>query len=71
MDVAFELSGEASSLRMVAASTAVLVLEHSLVSFGTSSSGAAVQTTDLPKRKHHEVVDAVFLEEQRYVDTLT
>ena len=66
MEVAFEVSGDATALKSITSQAAGLFLPHSIVSLNAST-GASIQTTELPKKKNNELIDAVFLEDQRYV----
>ena len=59
MELSFEVAGSALGLK-----NDFLLLPHSMIRLHAES-GASLATTELPKKKHQELIDALFLEEQR------
>ena len=59
MELTFEVAGSAFGLKKN-----LLLLPHSMIRLDAET-GASLSATELPKKKHQELVDAVFLEKQR------
>ena len=59
MELIFEVAGSAFELKKN-----LLLLPHSLIRLHAES-GTSLSITELPKKKHQELIDAIFLDDQR------
>ena len=59
MELTFEVAGSAFELKKN-----LLLLPHSLIRLHAES-GTSLSITELPKKKHQELIDAIFLDDQR------